>query len=129
MTGTSNCRAWSSSPGSRNESCLAANPRFPHGSPGLVDVVDPVADIEEVTINQPHKRNAVAVCSTRVIFFPQRNQRLVADQNKYSQILISCSGIPKPFWRIIGVTYEVWSEPRKLSKTWGHMPGGSPYFR
>jgi hypothetical protein len=27
---------------------------FPHGSPGLADVIDPVADIEEVAINQPH---------------------------------------------------------------------------
>jgi len=43
---------------------------FPHGSPGLADVIDPVTDIEEVAINHPHKRKAVAVCSTRVIFSP-----------------------------------------------------------
>ncbi|WP_334499005.1 hypothetical protein [Bradyrhizobium sp. AZCC 1678] len=65
MTGTPN-----EQPRSREKSCLAANPRFPHGSPGLADVIDPVADIEEVAINQPHKRKAVAVCSTRVIFSP-----------------------------------------------------------
>jgi hypothetical protein len=28
--------------------------RFPHRSLSLADVIDPVADIEEVAINQPH---------------------------------------------------------------------------
>ena len=35
---------------------------------------------------------------------------------------ISCSGIPKPFWRIIGVTYEVGGlSPANSSKT-GQSP-------
>ncbi|MBP1090903.1 MULTISPECIES: hypothetical protein [Bradyrhizobium] len=38
-------------------------------SPSLADVIDPVTDIEEVAINQPHIRKAVAV-ARRASFFP-----------------------------------------------------------
>jgi hypothetical protein len=40
---------------------------FPHGSPGLADVIDPVTGIEEVAINQPHLPCVIcgSTCSAR----------------------------------------------------------------